>query len=98
MKIQCSCGTKYSFDVTPEMARAPIRFVCQPCGRDSSDVVNQLVRQELGTVAPPAIARVDVTPPVAAEKLVESAPSPRPSPAGEGVKILSGLAKRPSAH
>lgn len=55
MKIQCPCGTKYSFDVTPDMAQTPIRFVCQNCGLDSSDFVNELIRRELaaGTAAVP---------------------------------------------
>src|SRR5271154_7183584 len=47
MKIRCSCGTKYEFEVTPEMAREPVRFICTQCGLDSSDYVNQLVREEL---------------------------------------------------
>ncbi len=46
MKIQCSCGAKYAFDLTPEMAQKPIRFVCQACGLDSSDYVNELIRRE----------------------------------------------------
>jgi hypothetical protein len=55
MKIQCNCGTKYAFDVTPDMAANPVRFVCQKCGLDSSEVVNQLIRQELGVpISPPA--------------------------------------------
>ncbi len=48
MKLQCSCGAKYAFDITPEMAQKPVRFVCPQCGADSSDFVNQLVRSELG--------------------------------------------------
>jgi len=48
MKIQCPCGTKYAFDVTPEMAQTPVQFVCQVCGLDASDFVNELIRQELG--------------------------------------------------
>src|SRR5215472_18515898 len=48
MKLQCPCGAKYAFDVTPEMAGKPIRFVCSACGLDSSDYVNSLIRQELG--------------------------------------------------
>jgi hypothetical protein len=47
MKIQCSCGAKFAFDVTPEMAGQAVKFVCPACGLDSSDRVNQLVRQEL---------------------------------------------------
>ncbi len=54
MKIQCSCGAKYAFDVTPEMAQTPVRFVCSACGVDSSDLVNRLVRQELGLPEPAA--------------------------------------------
>ena len=54
MKIQCSCGIKYAFDVTPEIARAPIKFICQKCGVDSSEMVNRLVRQQLGLPEQPA--------------------------------------------
>jgi hypothetical protein len=61
MKLQCSCGAKYAFDITPEMAQNPVRFVCPSCGLDSSDYVNQLVREELMeqgviTSQPPAVA------------------------------------------
>ena len=64
MKIQCSCGAKYSFDVTPEMAQNPMRFVCQNCGLDSSDHVNELVRREIAekfpnaTSSPPPVTPV----------------------------------------
>ncbi|MFZ1072899.1 MAG: PQQ-binding-like beta-propeller repeat protein [Verrucomicrobiia bacterium] len=68
MKIQCSCGAKYAFDVTPEMAEKPVRFVCQQCGLDSSSFVNGLIRQELGLGKP-----ADAPPPPAPA----SAPAPR---------------------
>ena len=48
MKIQCSCGAKYDFDITPGMAQNPVQFVCPACGLDASDFVNDLIRQELG--------------------------------------------------
>jgi outer membrane protein assembly factor BamB len=51
MKIQCACGTKYAFDITPEMAQKPVQFVCQNCGLDSSEFVNELIRQELEAAA-----------------------------------------------
>ena len=57
MKIRCSCGTKYEFDVTPEMAREPVKFVCAQCGLDSSEYVNQLVREELAEKFPEAIQK-----------------------------------------
>ncbi len=57
MKLQCSCGAKYAFDITPEMAQNPVRFVCPGCGLDSSEYVNQLVRaqfaEQAGIVEPP---------------------------------------------
>src|SRR6266540_6885630 len=62
MKIQCACGTKYAFYVTPEMTRTPVQFVCQNCGQDNSATINQLIRQEFGVanataplVAPPVV-------------------------------------------
>lgn len=60
MKIQCSCGAKYEFAVSPEMLTAPFKFVCSACGRDASEFVLQLVRQELsqsGTPVPEARGR-----------------------------------------
>jgi hypothetical protein len=62
MKIQCSCGAKYSFDVTLEMAQNPIRFVCQSCGLDSSDFVNELVRREIAEQFPNAASPPPATP------------------------------------
>lgn len=51
MKIQCDCGAKYAFDVTPEMLRQPVKFVCDGCGLDSSDRVNALIRQQFSQPA-----------------------------------------------
>jgi len=67
MKIQCSCGAKFEFDVTPEMAGDAVKFVCPACGLDTSDYVNHLVRQELarsgiaaeGTAVQPAPAALE---------------------------------------
>lgn len=52
MKIQCACGAKYSFDITPEMARTPIQLICQTCGVDNSAAVNQVIQQQFGAPAP----------------------------------------------
>jgi hypothetical protein len=77
MKIQCSCGAKYAFDITPEMAQNPVRFVCPGCGLDSSEYVNQLVREEL------AKQGVEISPPplVAAPRLKISHEEKPPEPA-----------------
>ncbi len=68
MKIQCQCGTKYAFDVTPEMAVNPVTLVCQNCGADNSLAVNTLIQQQF-----PVTATESATAPV------ESAPPPAES-------------------
>ncbi len=63
MKLQCPCGAKFDFAITPDMARQPMRFVCDQCGLDSSDFVNEMIRKELteqaaagaGEMAEPAL-------------------------------------------
>jgi hypothetical protein len=67
MKLQCSCGAKYTFDATPEMLQQPVKFICPNCGLDASDFVNQLIRQEFaGQVPPPPPASAPPPPPPAA--------------------------------
>lgn len=80
MKIQCSCGTKYAFDITPEMGQTPVRFVCQNCGLDSSELVNELIRRELAGVvpaeAPPAVAEPVATPAATARMRIATVQPP----------------------
>jgi len=53
MKIQCSCGAKYEFEITPEIRTRPVKFVCPACGLNASEFVDGLVRQQLGQAASP---------------------------------------------
>ena len=78
MKIQCDCGAKYEFDTTPEMADEPVKFVCPQCGLDSSDRVNDLIREEFGIppLAPVAAPRLKV----ARHETPATAPAPAPVP------------------
>ena len=80
MKIQCSCGAKYAFDLTPEMAQQPIRFVCQTCGLDSSEFVNTLIRQELANSTATAPAPVAVSAPVIAQPTPIAVQAAPPAP------------------
>ncbi len=66
MKIQCNCGAKFAFDVTPEMIAGPVKFVCPACGLDASEYVTQLVHQQQAPVPTPApVARATSAVPVA---------------------------------
>ncbi|HEX3856998.1 MAG TPA: PQQ-binding-like beta-propeller repeat protein [Verrucomicrobiae bacterium] len=83
---------KYEFEVTPEMAQNPVRFVCANCGLDSSDYVNQLVREELaeqGAIPsqPPAAAlRLKIShEEKSSEPPPESAPASKYCPKHRGV-------------
>ena len=93
MKIQCACGAKYAFDVTPEMAENPVRFVCQSCGLDSSDFVNGLIRQELAlarpaTVPPPAAPAATTAPASTAAPRLRVAHAAEP--AGQTAETAAG--------
>jgi hypothetical protein len=103
MKIQCSCGAKYAFDVTPETAQTPVRFVCPACGVDSSEFVNRMVRQELGlpepvaAPGPPPVARPIQAAPGSRSAARMRAPSPETVPA-EAAPIAADEPQRCSRH
>src|SRR5215467_8621817 len=83
MKLQCSCGAKYSFEVTPDMASGPVHFSCPACGMDYSEFVTNLVRQQLGpapAIAPPPPGYVP-PPSAVAPPPTAIAPAPAVAPA-----------------
>src|SRR5690349_3299134 len=82
MKLQCSCGAKYSFDVTPDMAGGPVHFSCPACGMDYSEFVTNLVRQELGSASTPARAIAPPPPGYVPPPPVNGGASAVPSVAG----------------
>jgi hypothetical protein len=84
MKIRCSCGVKYEFEVAPEMWQNPVKFVCTNCGLDSSEYVNQMVREEITENFPEAIekAKAAAEPPPPAPRLkISHEPKPAETPA-----------------
>ncbi len=98
MKLQCPCGAKFDFTVTPEMARQPVRCVCEQCGLDSSDFVNEMIRQELagqaaagaGELAEPRVTaapRLRVA--LAPERPGQPAAAPPPAASAERMPICS---------
>ncbi|MCX6903012.1 MAG: hypothetical protein NTW03_05960, partial [Verrucomicrobia bacterium] len=94
MKVQCPCGAKYSFEVTPEMGRTPIQFVCQKCGADLSPAVNNLIGQQLGVSTAPATpslpeeAKPAAAPPPPVRVQVKAQPAAEPQdPAPEALPL-----------
>ncbi len=91
MKIQCSCGAKYAFDATPEMLQNPVKFVCPSCGLDSSEFVNQLIREEFGgQIPPPPRAAAPAAP-----RLKISLEETRPAPPAAAPATSKFCAKHP---
>jgi len=94
MKLQCPCGAKYSFDITPEMAREPVKFVCPGCGFDASDFVNELVRKELAeraaASATPTIEAPPAPLPAAAPRIRMARESSPASPPAEAPAPVAG--------
>jgi len=87
IKIQCSCETKYAFDVEPVNGRMPVRVNCPGCGADGTDAANAIIGQQLAGSEPPAPASAPVPVPVArpAEtkpriRIGADTPSPVPVP------------------
>jgi hypothetical protein len=107
MKVQCPCGAKYSIDVTPEMARDPVRFVCPECNVDLSGPINELIHQELGLSQPAASVPVAQAIPItsapvapampAARKRVETTSLHAPAPAKLGIARSASSASHGTA-
>ena len=84
MKIRCSCGVKYELEVAPEMWQNPVKFVCTNCGLDSSEYVNQMVREEIAENFPEVIAQAKAAaepPPPAPRLKISHEPKPAEAPA-----------------
>jgi hypothetical protein len=82
IKILCTCGTKFKFDVEPVNGRMPSPVFCPACGADTTAQANTLIQ-----AAPGAAQAIPVVAPA-------PAPSAAPAPAGPpGLRI-----NRPAAH
>src|ERR1035437_9776582 len=43
VKIQCSCGQRYAFDIEPVCGRMTSSVVCPVCGADGTSVANEVI-------------------------------------------------------
>ena len=90
IKIQCSCGSRYKFDVEPVNGRVPVPLACPNCQANWTEHANAMIAQTLGSPAPTAGAAVTVAQP-AATVPVAAAPPSMPSPMKVNLR-LSGHA------
>jgi hypothetical protein len=71
IKVQCSCGAKYSFEVEPVEGRMPYAVNCPVCNADGTETANELIAAQAG--APKLRVHVPTT---TAEAPVAPAPFP----------------------
>src|SRR6185503_2380597 len=51
VKIQCSCGQKFGFDVEPVNGRMPWQVNCPGCGADQTNEANEILARGAGAPA-----------------------------------------------
>lgn len=62
IKINCSCGQNYTFEVEPVAGRMPSTVACPICGADGTAAANDIIAQNLSaTPAPAPIAAPSAT-------------------------------------
>src|SRR5215213_4276126 len=89
IKIDCQCGTRFSFDVEPVNGRMPVGIGCPSCQTDATGAANTVIAQHFGQVAPPPPApaappprmRLATAPAHAAPAAVATAPGEVAQPA-----------------
>src|SRR5579862_8983119 len=57
VKIVCSCGQKYAFDVYPLNGRMPSPIKCPVCGVDGTSVANEIIAIALKEQPSPLMLR-----------------------------------------
>ena len=91
IKIQCACGTKFAFEVTPVNGRMPQNVACPNCNASALDQANAEIQRQLGQVASAAPNPTPIAPPPSATAAgglrvsggnapTVSIPSPAPPP------------------
>ena len=51
IKIQCSCGQRFAFEVEPVKGQMPAPVTCPACGCDATGAANQSISQQLAAAA-----------------------------------------------
>ena len=82
VKIICSCGQKYSFDVYPLNGRMPLPVQCPVCGADGTATANEIIALALKPqpASSPATPPPPVTPAVPPSPAIAAASPTTPAP------------------
>jgi hypothetical protein len=100
IKLNCQCGTRYSFDVEPVNGLMPFTVACPSCGADGTSAANAIIAQTAVAAPQPATtpsSLIPQAPPAAAKPRLRtvgahSAPAPTAAaaaPVASGVEMCS---------
>jgi len=92
IKLQCSCGQKYAFDVEPVNGMMPWTVTCPVCGLDGTTVANQVIAQSL-----PAMAATPAAPTAPAAAAPGPLIPPVPPQGAAGLRLRSTASPSPEA-
>jgi hypothetical protein len=92
IKVQCDCGTRYSFEVEPRDGVMPFRVNCPACNADGTEAANRIIAQnmEAELKAQPRL-RVQVTAAAPAQRPLPQIPKPAP---GDSLQRIKAEARR----
>lgn len=78
IKVQCECGTRYSFDVEPRNGAMPHRVNCPACNADGTAAANQIIAQAAAESQP--------------RLRVQGSMPPAPAPVADAIPVAPILA------
>ena len=106
IKIHCSCGQRYAFDVEPVAGRMPAPVACPNCGVDGTSAANTVISQQApqGATREPKLAQLVPAAPVLEQPARAIAPAvglaspsaaaaPATAPAARTPRLRVALAK-----
>ncbi|HUA37807.1 MAG TPA: hypothetical protein VMA35_05330 [Candidatus Sulfopaludibacter sp.] len=82
VKIVCSCGQKYAFDVYPLNGQMPAPIKCPVCGVDGTTTANQAIAHTLQILATPPSTAPSASAPAPASAHLTLRPRSLAAPAG----------------
>ena len=99
IKVQCQCGTKFSFEVEPVNGRMPVRINCPSCGTDGTELANAVIQARLAPVESSPPASSVVAPPTSGTTLhVHKSAPPQTQPAQSAAAEEAGETERCLKH
>jgi hypothetical protein len=88
IKVACTCGQHYEFEVEPVNGAMPCNVVCPSCSADGTQAANQYIAQQSASAAPVPPAPVPIAPPppsglrISRPAASPAEPEPLSAPAG----------------